>query len=187
VRAALHSSHPRWLRLAAPSTSHDVEHVRIGGLRPRFVPHFSNHFLVVCSCDVTSAKPTTESACASVSGQAQIRPCTTRPIITLSRRHACQTSMRREPHPVRPFHCGRTTNIDARNGHAYHGRKKTTTNETQPAALGSRSGEGQRAQWQQRRRVASHVRSCPGAPGRTRVLRTGIEAEIANDSKKCRT
>ena len=37
------------------------------------------HFLVVPSCDVTSAKLTTESDCASVSGQAQVRPCTTRP------------------------------------------------------------------------------------------------------------
>ena len=27
-----------------PSTSTGVEHVRIGGLRPRFGPHFSNHF-----------------------------------------------------------------------------------------------------------------------------------------------
>ena len=78
-RAALLSDHLRRLQFAAPSTSPDVEHVRIGGLRPRFVPHFSTHFLVVCSCDVTSAKPITESDCASVPGQAQIRPCTTRP------------------------------------------------------------------------------------------------------------
>ena len=42
-------------------------------------PTFSIHSLVVCSCDVTSAKPITESDCASVPGQAQIRPCTTRP------------------------------------------------------------------------------------------------------------
>jgi hypothetical protein len=41
--------------------------------------HFSNHFLVVPSCDVTSEELTTESDCASVPGQAQIRPCTTRP------------------------------------------------------------------------------------------------------------
>ena len=34
-------------------------------------------FLVVTSCDVTSAKLTIESDCASVSGQAQIRPCNT--------------------------------------------------------------------------------------------------------------
>ena len=64
--------------------------------------HFSNPFLVVCSCDVTSAKLTTESDCASVSGQAQIRPCTTRPIITLPRRYACQKSMRREMRSARP-------------------------------------------------------------------------------------
>lgn len=50
----------RRLQLAAPSTSPDVEHVRIGGLRPRFLPHFSNHFLGVCSCDVTSAKLITQ-------------------------------------------------------------------------------------------------------------------------------
>ena len=185
-RAALLSDHLRRLQFAAPSTSPDVEHVRIGGLRPRFVPHFSNHFLVVCSCDVTSAKPITESDCASVPGQAQIRPCTTRPIITLPRRYACQKSMRREMRSARPFTMN-NSGIDARNGQAYHGRKTTTTNGTRPAALGSRSGEGQRAQWQQRRRVASRVRSCPGAAGRTRVLRAGTEAAIANDSMRCRT
>ena len=32
------------LQSAAPSTSPDLEHGRIGGFRPRFVPQFSNHF-----------------------------------------------------------------------------------------------------------------------------------------------
>lgn len=58
-----------------PPTSPGVEHVRIGGFRPRFVLHFSTRFLVICSCDVTSAKPTTDSDYGSVPGQAQIRPC----------------------------------------------------------------------------------------------------------------
>lgn len=32
-----------WLLFAAPSTSPDVEHVRIDGLRPRFVPPGANN------------------------------------------------------------------------------------------------------------------------------------------------
>ena len=71
------SSSPAAVR--GPSTSPDVEHVRIGGLRPRFVSHFSNHSWLSLRRDVTSAKLTTESDCASVPRQAQIRPCTTRP------------------------------------------------------------------------------------------------------------
>jgi hypothetical protein len=64
---------------------------------------FSSRFspLVVCSCDVTSAEPTVEPDCASVSGQAQIRPAIHIEIITLPRRYAGQMSMRQEPHPVR--------------------------------------------------------------------------------------
>ena len=57
--------------------------------------------------------------------------------------------------------------IDARNGQAYHGRKTIATHGTRPAAWGSRSDEGQRAQWQQRRRLTSRVRSRAGVPGRT--------------------
>ena len=53
--------------------------------------------------------------------------------------------------------------------------------------LGSRSREGQRTQHQRRGRVASRVRSRPGAAGRTRVLRAGTEAAIANDSMRCKT
>jgi hypothetical protein len=42
--------------------------------------------------------------------------------------------------------------------------------------LGSRSGEGQRAEERQRRQLASCVRSCTGATSRARVLRAGTEA-----------
>ena len=174
----------RRLLFAAPSTSLDVEHVRIAGLRPRFVPYFSNHFLVVCSSDVTSSKPMTEPDCASVSGQAQIRPSTT---LQSSRCHGGT--------PVRSRCVGRcaqrapfTVNnngIDARNGQAYHGRKTIATNGTRPKALGSRAREGQRTKRQWRRRLTSHVRPCPGAAGRTRVLRVGVEAAIADDSVRC--
>ena len=66
-------------------------------------------------------------------------------IITLPRRYACQKSMRREMRSARPFTVN-NSGIDARNGQAYHGRKTTTTNGTRPAALGSRSCEGQRTQ-----------------------------------------
>ena len=127
-------------------------------------------------------EPTTESDCASVSGQAQIRPGTTRPIITLPRRYACQKSMRREMRSARPTVNNR--GIDARNGQAYHGRKTIATNGTRPAALGSRPGEGQRAEERRRRRLASCVRSCAGAAGRTRVLRAGTEAAIARSSMR---
>ena len=127
---------------------------------------FSTLSLVVCSCDVTSAKPTTESDCASVSGQAQIRPCTTRPIITLPRRYACQKSMRREMRSARPFTVNNNGGIDARNGQAYHGRKTTTTNGTRPALARSRTSEGRRAKRQRRRRLTSRVCPCSGAPGR---------------------
>ena len=126
---------------------------------------------------------TTESDCASVPGQAQIRPYMTRLIITLPRRYACQKSMRREMRSARPT--VNNSGIDARNGQAYHGRKTIATNGTRPASLDSRSGERQRVQWQQHRRVASRVRSGPGAAGRTRVLRVGVEAAAANDSVRC--
>jgi hypothetical protein len=78
--------------------------------------------------------------------------------------------------PITVNNCG----IDARNGQAYHGRKTIAT--TGPAAWASRSCEGQRAKWQQRRCFTSRVRPCPCAAGRTRVLRVGVEAAIANDS-----
>jgi hypothetical protein len=77
------------------------------------------------------------------------------------------------------------SSIDARNGQAYHGRKTTTTNETRPALARSRASEGQRAKWQQRRRLTSRVRPCPGAPGCARVLRVGAEAAVAHDSVRC--
>jgi len=73
--------------------------------------------LVVCSCDVTSAKPDKPNRTA-LRSQARRRSgrSTHVGIITLPRRHACQKSMRREPHPVRPFHCGRTTTSTLRMG-----------------------------------------------------------------------
>jgi len=107
-------------------------------------------------------------------------------IITLPRRYACQKSMRREMRSARPFTVN-NRGIDARNGQAYHGRQTTLTNETRPASLGSRSCEGQREHRERRGRVASRVRSCSGAAGRTRVLRVGTEAAIANDSMRCKT
>ena len=144
---------------------------------------FSNHFLVVPSCDVTSAKPTTESDFASVSGQAQIRPCTTR-----SNHHAATAVRLSEVDasgdalsaPITVNNNG----IDARNEQAYHGRKTTTTNGTRPAVSRSCSREGQRKQRQRRGRIASRVRSRPGAAGRTRVLRVGTEAAASIDSMR---
>jgi hypothetical protein len=108
---------------------------------------------------------TTESDCASVPGQSQIRPCMTRPIITLPRRYACQKSMRREMRSARPFTVN-NSGIDARSGQAYHGRKTTTTNGTRQAVARSRASDGQRAKRQQRRRLTSRVRPCLGAAGR---------------------
>ena len=48
------------------------------------------HFLVVCSCDVTSANPMIEPDCVSASGQVQIRPCNHVEVVTLPRRYAGQ-------------------------------------------------------------------------------------------------
>ena len=170
------------LQFAAPSTSPGVEHVRIGGLRPRFVPHFSNHLLVLCSCDVTSAKPMTESDCASASGQAQIRLC------KHHRNYRAATAIRLSDvdasgtaHSA-PISLRKNDDIDAQNGQAYHGRKTTTTNGTRSAVLGARSCEGQRTQRQRRGLVASHVRSRLGATGCAGVFRAGSQATISNDS-----
>ena len=49
------------------------------------------HFLVVCSCDVTSANPMIEPDCVSASGQAQIRPCNHVEVVTLPRRYVGQS------------------------------------------------------------------------------------------------
>ncbi len=149
-------------------------------------PTSQRHFLVVCACDVTSAKPITESDCASVPGQAQVDRAPHVQIITLPRRYACQKSMRREMRSARPLTVNNST-IDARNGQAYHGRKTTTTNGTRRAVSRSCSRERQRKQRQRRGCVASRVRSRPGAAGRTRVLRAGTEAAVANDPMRCRT
>jgi hypothetical protein len=74
------------------------------------------HFLVVCSCDVTSAKPITNRTALWSQARRRSDRAPHVQIITLPRRYACQTSMRREPHPVRPFHCGRTTTSTLRMG-----------------------------------------------------------------------
>jgi len=76
--------------------------------------------------------------------------------------------------------------IDARNGQAYHGRKTIATNGARPAAVGSRASEGQWAEERQRRQFASCVRPCPGAAGRTRVLRAGTEAAIVWNPVRCK-
>ena len=113
-------------------------------------------------------EPTTESDYASVSGQAQIRPCTARPhhhAATAVRLSEVDASGDALSAPITVNNSG----IDARNGQAYHGRKTIATNGTRPAALGSRSGEGQRAEERQRRQLVSRVRSCTGATGRARV------------------
>jgi hypothetical protein len=124
-----------------PSTSPDVEHVRIGGLRPRFVPYFPSHFLVVCSCDVHVRETDDRIGLRFGPRPGADPPVQHVQIITLPRPHACQMSMRREPHPVRPFSVRKNDHIDAQNGHAYHGRQTTLTNETRPAVLGSTSCE----------------------------------------------
>jgi hypothetical protein len=180
------SDHLRRLQFAAPSASPDVEHVRIGGLRPRFVPCFSRHFLVFCSCDVTSAKPITESTALRSQARRRSDGAPHVQIITLPRRYACQKSIHREMRSARPLTVN-NSGIDARNGQAYHGRKTTTTNGTRPAVSRSCSREGQRKQRQRRGCVASRVRSRPGAAGRTRVPRAGTEAAVANDPMRCRT
>jgi hypothetical protein len=61
-------------------------------------------------------EPTTKPDCPSASGQVQIRSC--KPL-TSSRclgDTPASRSMRQEPHPVRPFHCGRTTTSTIRMG-----------------------------------------------------------------------
>lgn len=105
-------------------------------------------------------------------------------INTLPRRYACQKSMRSGDALSAPITVN-NNGIDARNGQAYHGRKTTTTNGTRPAVARSRASEGRRAKRQQRRRLTSRVRPCPGAAGRARVLRVGDEAAVAHDSVRC--
>jgi hypothetical protein len=145
---------PMWSMFESAVSDHD------------FVPHFSNHFLVVPSCDVTSAKLTTESDCASVSGHAQIRPCTTRPnhhAATAVRLSEVDASGDALSAPITVNNNG----IDARNGQAYHGRKTTRTNGTRPAVARSRAGEGDRTDRYCRRHFAACVRPRAGAAGRT--------------------
>jgi hypothetical protein len=104
-------------------------------------------------------------------------------IITLSRRYACQKSMRWEMCLARPF-TANNSGIDARNGQAYHGRKTTTTNEARPAVLDSCASEEHLTRRQRRRRFAASVRPRAGAAGPPRVLRAGTEASIATGSMR---
>ena len=180
------SDHLRRLLFAAPSTSPGVEHVRIGGFRPRFVLQFSTRFLVVCSCDVTSANRQPNRTALRSQARRRSDRAPHVQIITLPRRYACQKSMRREMRSARPFTVN-NSGIDARNGQAYHGRKTTTTNGTQPAMARSHAGEEQRTCRQRRRRFTPCVRPRAGAAGRTRVLRAGTEAAAANDPMRCKT
>ena len=128
-------------------------------------------------------EPMTKPDCASVSGQAQIRQCTTRP------NHHAATATRLSEVDASgdalsaPIHRDKS-NIDARNGQAYHSRKTTHTNGTRPAVLGARAGEEHGTRRRQRRRFTPRVRPRAGAPGRTGVLRTGTEAAVANDSMR---
>ena len=147
---------------AAPSTSPDVEHIRIVGLRPRFVLHFSDLIMVVCSCDVTSAnRRSNRTAC---------RPQATRRSGSRNHHDAAMAVRLSEVDasgdalsaPITVNNNG----IDARNGQAYHGRKTTTTNGTRPALARSRTSEERRAKRQRRRRLTSRVRPCSGAAGR---------------------
>lgn len=69
------SNHLRWLQSAAPSSSPGVEQVRTGGFKPRFDLLILNSlpgrlFVRRHVCDAI-----TDSDCASVPGQAQIRSC----------------------------------------------------------------------------------------------------------------
>jgi len=121
----------------------------------------------------------------SVSGQAQIRPCTARPLhhaATAVRLSEVDASGDALSAPITVNNSG----IDARNGQAYHGRKTIATNGARPAASGSRAGEGQRAEERQRRQLASCVRSCTGTTGRARILRAGTEAAIVGNPLRCK-
>jgi len=107
----------------------------------------------------------------------------TRPIITLPRRYACQKSMRREMRSARPFTVN-NSGIDARNGQAYHGRQTIATKGAPTTTLGTRATEEPHRQCRRGRRCPSRVRSGARAPGRTRVLRARTEASIARSSMK---
>ena len=152
-------NHLRRLRVAAPSTSPGVEHVRIAGLRPRFVPQFSIHFLVVCSCDVTSANPMIEPDCVSASGQAQIRPCNHVEVVTLPRRYACQSSMRQEPHSVRPFTAERDANRHRRSEWAGVSWPKDDDNERDAAARHRTHARANDKERDRRQRTSRFARS----------------------------
>ena len=124
---------------------------------------------------------TTESDCASVSDQAQIRPCTTRPhhhAATATRLSEVDASGDALSAPITV----KQQRIDARNGQAYHGRKTIATNGARPTALGSRAGETHPMFRERGKRFTSRVRPCPGATGRTRVFPVGDAAAVAHDS-----
>ena len=66
--------------------------------------------------------------------------------------------------------------IGARNEAGVSWPKNDDHEQDAAAALGSISRHGQWAQWQQRRHLASRVRSCLGAAGRTEMLRVRDKA-----------
>jgi hypothetical protein len=139
--------------------------------RPRFVPHFSSHFLVVCLCDVTSAKPIAE-----IGLRFGPRPGAD-PTVHQRPNHHAATAVRLSDvdasgaAPSAPISLRKNDDIDAQNGQAYHGRWTTIANGRRPTVPGSRPCEKQWTLWHWRGRIASRVRSRPGAAGRTRVLR----------------
>jgi hypothetical protein len=170
------------LQFAAPSTSPAVEHVRISGLRPRFVPLLKP--LPGCPFVRRHVRETGSRIGLHLGLRPDADPIVELVgIITLPRRYACQKSMRREMRSARPF-TPNNSGIDARNGQAYHGRKTTTTNGTRPTAVGSRAGEEHRTRRQRRGRFTPCVRPRAGAACSTRVLRVGSEAAIARSSMR---
>ena len=185
--AALPSDHLRWLHLAAPSTSPDVEHVRIAGLRPRFVPQLLKpvHGRLFVRRHVRESddrtglrfglRPGPDPAAQPHRRNRHAAAAIRRPVST-----------REEPHPVRPIQSESNISIDAQNGQAYHGRKTTTTNGTRPAVRGSRTAEEPRKRQPRRQLIAPRVRSSFGAASRARMLRAGTEAAFANHSVRPR-
>ena len=121
---------PMWSTFESPVSGHGS------------FPKSPIHFLVVCSCDVTSANPMIEPDCVSASGQVQIRPCNHVEVVTLPRRYAGQCRCPGAALSAPDFEREQRS-IDAQNGQAYHGRETTTTNGTRPAPLDSRSCERQ--------------------------------------------
>ena len=150
---------------AAPSTSPDVEHVRIGGLRPWFVPSSQTTSWL---SDGATSRPRTDNPIGLRFG---LRPGADPTVHDTSNHHAATAIRLSEVDasgdalsaPITVNNNG----IDARNGQAYHGRKTTTTNGTRPAVARSRAGKGIRGRRYRCRCFAPCIRSSAGAPGRT--------------------